>query len=140
MNSKTSEDERNKQAFFDSLFVLRENSTAMERDGNSMNDGRTVGDRSKKNRCDNAHTKKTSGGATNVGESSGRRKSKVGAREEYGDESKVMSTEKSTRANKQWSGKRKGDGSTGERRSKYICYSKQWGIEQGGEDRRINAG
>ena len=97
--------------------TLGENSIAMGRDGNLMNDGRTVGDRSKKNRSDSAHTTKTSDRATNIEESGGRWKSKDGAGEGDGGESKALSIVGSNRANKQWNGNMKVDGLTAERRS-----------------------
>ena len=95
-NSKSPTDGRNKQEL-DSLFFSRGNSIAMGRDGSSMNDGRTVGDGSRKNRSDNAHTTKASREATRAGEPSGRWKSKVGTREGDGGAARGESKAQGTR-------------------------------------------
>ena len=72
-----------------------------------MDDGRTVGDRSKKNSRASVHTTNTSGRAMKVDESSGRWKSKVGTREGDGNERKVASTVGPNRANNRWTAERR---------------------------------
>ena len=114
-NSTYCKDRRKKQKS-DSSFALRDISTALRRDRNSMDDGRTVGDQSKENSRANEYTTNTNRRAMKVDESSGRQKGKVGTQGNDEDERKVASTVKQNKTNMKWNKKKKDDGGAAVRR------------------------